>query len=115
MKWPLRQSARPVVDRDLYDALAVRYDALLEKYHALKLQGANAPVERPKLEPATQDIVTAAIHARAAKVPLAARVQAVHAMQAWVNEQRAAGASDNELLFDLERGVEVEDVGDVVQ
>lgn len=91
----------------LYLAERERYDALLDRYHALRMSGgtaAPATVERPMLDPVQQ-----AIRARASKLPMGARAHAMQAMGVWAASERAKQSSDIDIIMGLERGVNISD------
>ena len=94
------------------DALRRQYDSLLEKYHALRVDGAVVPVGAGRVEPKPVDPVVAAVMARAMTVAPSARGQARQFMLRWVQEQRAMGMDELELVKALERGVDVEGTAD---
>lgn len=88
---------------------AVRYDSLLEKYHALKLQGASIPEPTKTLERPEFDPVMAAITAKAGPDR---RLRAQ--MSAEVMRSRQAGIDDVEIIRAIEQGVTIDDEAGIV-
>ena len=79
----------------------IRYDALLDKYHALKLVGAAVPVTpSPPREPREHDPIAAAIYARAG-----GDRRLIRAMGQFAKDQRTMGAGIEEILTQIEQGV----------
>lgn len=86
------------------DGAEKRCDALLEKYHALKLMGAEAPAPRVVLEKREPDPVVLAVNA-------AGRSPAVRSlMLQQAKRDRAAGMDDTEIIDRIERGTGVDGV-----
>lgn len=86
-------------------ALIRSYDALLEKYHALKLQGAAKPEPVPALPKREPDPVTQAVIAMAQGRP------ALYAhYNSHVAKRRAEGAEEAEIAKEILTGVE-DDMG----
>lgn len=102
MSWLFRSSAPAQPWADLLAQERARYDALLEKYHALKLAGAAEPVVGAPVPKAEPDPVLAAIR-------LAARGDAglSHAMLQQVTRDRRAGLPDEFIINQIEAGVPV--------
>lgn len=75
-----------------------RYDALLDKYHALKIVGAGLPPE-PRT-PAPPNPVTQAIIAKSHGNPT---LLAHH--RAWANEQQALGVSETNIALAIQAGL----------
>lgn len=94
-----------------YHALYVeerkRYDELLERYHALRMTGASPKPENGHVTPVAVDLVQQAIRARASKLPMGARAQAMQAMGLWAQGERGKQTSDIDIILGLERGVNV--------
>lgn len=106
----------PWVSRESYDMLIAlhnataqdltasfeRFDALLEKYHALKLAGASVPEPKAEPQPPKEpDPVTSAIIARAGK----SQALRKHYYE-FVNEQRKEGVPDDEIAHAILTGVD---------
>lgn len=86
------------------DRLSVRYDALLEKYHALKLQGAEPlppVVAYAAKTPAPEEELTALIAAQAG-TDLRRRGM----MLRQLRQDRADGVSPDEIRRSIENGVQ---------
>lgn len=111
MRWPW-------VSRDVYESETRRaeawkeqanrecdkYESLLDKYHALKIQGAAVPEEPQKLAPTNMDPVMCAITAKAGPDR---KLRAMMSRQAML--ARAAGIPDMEIIQQIEQGVSVDD------
>lgn len=82
----------------------VRYDTLLDKYHALKLSGAFIPEPPKTLERPEFDPVMAAITAKAGPDRKLRAMMAGEAMRS-----RQAGIPDIEIIQAIEQGVTVDD------
>lgn len=115
MRWPF--VARSTYDRHtqvLIDAQAslVRqgertldlYEALLDKYHALKVMGASLPEPTPTLPPRTVDPVMQAITDVAGSNRELRSIMSREAMKS-----RAAGVPDHEIIAQIEAGESAED------
>lgn len=81
-----------------------RYDLLLERYHALKLQGASQPEPAATLERPAFDPVQAAITAKAGPDRKLRALMGREAAQA-----RTLGIPDDEIIRQIESGVEIDD------
>lgn len=87
-----------------YATLSTRYADLLEKYHALKLLGAEVPAPRLVPEKREPDPVVLAVNA-------AGRSPAVRSlMLQQAKRDRAAGMEDTEIVDRIERGTGVDGV-----
>ena len=87
---------------DLARDFSNRFDALLEKYHALRTQGANPAEPKPEPRAAPEpDPVTQAILARAGK----SQALRKHYYD-FVSEQRRDGVSDDEIAHAILTGVD---------
>lgn len=114
MKWPwvsravvdeAEGQARELVGRSFaltqqLECERARYDALLEKYHALKVVGAapeviRAPIEAPEPDPVTQAIL-ARSHGNA-------RLYQHHV--AFANRQRALGIDETNIALAIQIGM----------
>lgn len=85
---------------------AVRYDTLLDKYHALRVSGASVPEPTPTLQRPEFDPVQAAITAKAGPDKRLRAMMSREAMQS-----RAAGIPDIEIIQAIEQGVTVDEEG----
>lgn len=112
MKWPwvsrddrlavvVTEYARQTVELD--QRWQARYDALLDKYHALKVSGASVPEPAPTLQHPDYDPVQAAITAKAGPDRKLRAMMRREAMQS-----RAAGIPDIEIIQAIEQGVTVD-------
>lgn len=117
MRWPWvnreiidiqHRAFRAAHDRlvDEVTNLRVERDAVLDKYHALKLQGASTPEPKPTLERPTYDPVMGAITAKAGGDR---RLRATMSRQAM--SDRALGVPEQEIIQRIEQGVTLEDEG----
>lgn len=98
-----------VVRSDLQTEIAswrIRYEALLDKYHALKLSGASVPEPTPTLLIPAFDPVLAAITAKAGPDRKLRAMMSREAIQS-----RAAGVPDIEIIQAIEQGVTVDEEG----
>ncbi len=74
-----------------------RYEALLERYHALKMRGGTA--EAPVSEP---DVIDLALGLSSRGMPQAAELRRRQA--AWAAEQKAAGRTEADIAKELIEG-----------
>lgn len=111
MKWPWMSRETLNTWKYCYDSaiaantyLQTQNTDLLEKYHALKLQGAAVPEEPQKLAPTNMDPVMCAITAKAGPDRKLRAMMSREAMQS-----RAAGIPDIEIIQAIEQGVTVDE------
>jgi len=110
MRWPwisrrlemVRENEQLRAERDELRAQIderKHYADLLEKYHSLRLSGANAPEVHQPLPKKEHDPVIAAINEKAGNDRKLRAIMGKEAMKA-----RRLGLSDNEIIEQIERG-----------
>lgn len=110
MKWPVSAEIVETMIADFQrrmDMATARYDALLDKYHALKVSGAIDTTPQPE-KPV--DVVTQAIMAKAHGHPILFR----H-FQTYVAERRALGTPDQDIANEIMRGQSDQEIDDLAQ
>lgn len=97
----------PFVTRGRYDDAierlkhtAARYDELFDRYHMLKLQGANVPDPKPVLAKKEPDPVMQAISNVAGNNPALRVMMVQQAIQ-----DRNHGMADDQIVLNIERGI----------
>lgn len=111
MKWPWVSrgvyeitQALVIQEHNAAMNIQIRFDALLEKYHTLKVSGASVPEPAPTLHRPEFDAVQAAITAKAGPEKRLRAMMSREAMQS-----RAAGIPDIEIIQAIEQGVTMDD------
>lgn len=106
MSWlPVPRSVYDAVLQQLTDANA-RYEALLEKYHALRLQYGANPLPTGRLEARPPNPVVEAIVAKAGSDTL----RRAH-LSRFASEQRGLGVADAEIAAAITNGVDATEYG----